>query len=73
MREMVWSCEKKTKRRSCEESWWNGTISQKRDRDRPKKTLGEVLKFDMKYMGLNKDMIKDRNTWKSRIHLANPT
>ena len=42
-------------------------------RDRSKKTLGETLKFDMKCMDLNEDMTKDRNTWKSTIHVADPT
>ena len=33
-------------------------LVKKRDRDRPKKTLGETLKFDMKCMELNEDMTK---------------
>ena len=48
-------------------------LVKKRDKGRPNKTLGEILKFDMKCMGLNEDMTKDRNIWKSRIHVANPT
>ena len=48
-------------------------LVKKRGRGRPKKTLGEILKFDMKCMGLNEDMTKDKNTWKSRIHIADPT
>ena len=48
-------------------------VVRKKGRGKPKKTLGETLKFDMQCMGLNEDMTKDRNTWKSRIHVANPT
>ena len=47
-------------------------VVNKRGRGRPKKTLGETLKFDMKCMSLNEDLTKDRNTWKSRIHVADP-
>jgi len=42
-------------------------------RGRSKKTLAETLKFDMKCLDLNEYMTKDRNTWKSRIHVADPT
>ena len=48
-------------------------IVKKISKGRPKKTLGETLKFDMQCMGLNEDITKDRNTWKSRIHVADPT
>ena len=48
-------------------------LVKKRGRGRPNKTLGEILKFDIKCMGLNEDMTKDRNIWKSRIHVADPT
>ena len=37
-------------------------LVKKRGRGTSNKTLGETLKFDMKYMGLNEDMIKDKNT-----------
>ena len=37
-------------------------VVKKRGRGRPKKTLGETLKFDMQCMGLNEDITKDRNT-----------
>ena len=37
-------------------------LVKKRGRGRLKKTLKETLKFDMKCMGLNKDMTKDKNT-----------
>ena len=47
-------------------------LVKKRGRDRSKKILGDTLKFDMQCMCLNKDMTKDRNTWKSRIHVADP-
>ena len=48
-------------------------VIRKRDRGRSKKILGEILKFDMQYMSLNEVMTKYRNTWKSRIHVADPT
>jgi len=48
-------------------------VTRKRGKGRPKKTLGATLKFDMKCMGLNEDMTKDKNTWKSRIHVTDPT
>ena len=48
-------------------------LVKKRGKGRAKKILGETLKFDIKYMGLNEDMTKDRNTWKSRIHVADPS
>ena len=35
-------------------------VVKKKDRGRPKKTLGE--KFDMKCVDLNEDMTKNRNT-----------
>ena len=50
---------------------WNN--QSKKEVGRPKKTLRETLKFDMKCMGLNKDMTKDKNIWKSRIHVTDPT
>ena len=37
-------------------------LVKKINRGRPKKTLRETLKFDMKCMSLNEDMTKDRNT-----------
>jgi len=37
-------------------------VVRKRGTGRPKKTLGETLKFDMQCMSLNEDMTKDRNT-----------
>ena len=48
-------------------------VVRKRGRGKSKKILGETLKFDMQCMGLNEDTTKDRSTWKSRIHVANPT
>ena len=54
-------------------------VVKKRGRGRPKKILKETLKFDMKcmdyevYVGLNEDMTKDKNIWKSRIYVADPT
>ena len=48
-------------------------LVKKRGRGRLNKTLGETLKFHMKYMDLNEDITKDRNTWKSRIHVVDPT
>ena len=71
---MVWSCERRRPvdalvRRVDEIE----QIVRKRGRGRSKKTLGETLKFDMKCMGLNENMTKDRNIWKSRIHVVDPT
>ena len=37
-------------------------LVKKRGKDRPNKILGKTLKFDMKCMSLNENMIKDRNT-----------
>ena len=48
-------------------------VVRKRGRGRSKKTLKETLKFDMQCMSLNEDMTKDRNIWKSRIHIADFT
>ena len=48
-------------------------VVRKRGRGRSKKNLEETLKFDMQCMSFNKNMTKDRNTWKSRIHVAGHT
>ena len=60
---MVWSCEKRRPRdtpmRRINEM---EQLVKKRGRGRSKKILGETLKFDMKCMGLNEDMTKDKNT-----------
>ena len=42
-------------------------VVKKRGRGKPKKILGETLKFDMQCMVLNEDMTKNR------IHVADPT
>ena len=47
-------------------------LVKKRSRGRSKKILGETLKFDMKCIGINEDMTKDKNIWKSRIHVTDP-
>jgi len=41
----------------------------KQERGRPKMSWNEVVKRDMKSMGLTKDMAQDRNMWRSRIKL----
>ena len=50
-------------------------LVKKRDRGRPNKILGQLLKFDMKYMRLNEDMTKRHKYMKvynscSRPHIV---
>ena len=41
----------------------------KRGRGRLKMSCNEVIRSDMKFMGLTEDMAQDRNMWRSRIKL----
>ena len=42
----------------------------KRSRGRSKKNWSEVLRHDLKTLGLVDDMAQDRKLWKSRIHVV---
>ena len=39
----------------------------KRGRGRPKKSLDEVVREDLKVMGLTNDMTQDRRLWRDKI------
>ena len=42
----------------------------KRGRGRPKMSWNEVIRSNMKFMGLMKDMVEDRNMWRSKIKIV---
>ncbi|KAL5154279.1 hypothetical protein HKD37_19G053668 [Glycine soja] len=44
-----------------------------RGRGRPKKTIREVIKKDLKINGLDRSMVLDRTLWRKLIHVADPT
>ena len=39
----------------------------RRGRGRPKKSLDEVIREDLKVVGLTEDMVQDRKLWRDRI------
>ena len=41
----------------------------KRGRGRPKKSLDEVIKEDLKVVGLTEDLAQDRRLWWNRIRI----
>jgi len=41
----------------------------RRGRGRPKMSWNGVVRSDMKFMGLTKDMAQNRNLWRSRIKI----
>ena len=41
-----------------------------RRRDRPKKSLDEVIRGDLKVVGLTEDMAQDRRLWRDRIKVV---
>ena len=50
--------------RSCERI---NTPASKRGRSRPKKSLDEVLREDLRVVGLREDMAQDRRLWRDSI------
>ena len=42
----------------------------RRSRDRPRKSWSEVIRHDLKTLGLVADMAQDRRLWRSRIKVA---
>ncbi|KAH1241290.1 putative PKHD-type hydroxylase [Glycine max] len=44
-----------------------------RGRGRPKKTIREVIKKDLKLNDLDRSMVLDRTLWRKLIHVADPT
>jgi len=45
-------------------------LDYRRNRDRPKKSWSEVIRHDLKTLGLVEDMAQDRGLWQSRIKVA---
>ena len=41
----------------------------KRGRGRPKKSLDEVIREDLKVVGLTKDLTQDRRLWRNKIRI----
>jgi len=41
----------------------------KRGRGRPKKSLDEVIRADLRVMGLTEDLAQDRRLWRDRIKI----
>ena len=39
----------------------------RRGRGRSRKSLEEVIKYDLKFLGLSEDIAQDRSMWRSRI------
>jgi len=42
----------------------------RRSRGRPKKSWSEIIRHDLKTLGLVEDMTQDRRLWRSRIKVA---
>jgi len=42
-----------------------------RSRDRPRKSWSEVIRHDLKTLGLVEDMAQERRLWRSKIRVAN--
>jgi hypothetical protein len=47
--------------------------SDTRGRGRPRKTIRETIRKDLKINELDKNMVYDRTLWRNLIHIANPT
>ena len=45
-------------------------LEYKRSRGRPKKSWNEVIRHDLKILGLVEDMTQDRRLWRSRIKVV---
>ena len=45
-------------------------LQYKRGRGRPKISWNEVIRNDMKSLGLTENMAQDRNMWRARIKIA---
>ena len=45
----------------------------KRGRGRPKKSLDEVVREDLKVMGLTEDLAQDRRLWRDKIKVLDPS
>ena len=43
-----------------------------RDSGRPRKSIGETIKRDLEFNGLNVNMIHDRTLWLHLIHVIDP-
>ena len=41
-----------------------------RSRGRPKKSWTEVIKYNLKILGLVEDMVQDRRLWRSKIKVV---
>jgi len=50
--------------RSCERI---NTPVGKRGKDRPKKSLDEMIRKDLKVVGLTENMAQDRRLWRNRV------
>jgi len=53
--------------RRCEKNYRPGL---QRSRGRPKKSWSEVIRHDLKTLGLVEDMAQDRRLWRSKIKVA---
>jgi len=42
----------------------------KRGRGRPKKSLNEVIREDLRVVGLTEDLTQDRKVWRDRIKIV---
>ena len=67
---MVWPCEKKECGRTSKEMWTINIPVGFRGRGRPKKSLDEVIRGDLKVVGLTEDMAQDRRLWQDRIKVV---
>ena len=45
----------------------------KRDRGRPRKSCNEVIRHDLRTLGIREDMAPDRGLWRAKIKVADFT
>ena len=45
-------------------------LDYRRSRGRPKKSLSEIIRHDLRMLGLVEDMAQDRILWRARIKVA---
>ena len=67
---MVWACERRpidAPVRRCETI---ECLEYRRNRGRPKKSWSEVVKHNLRTLGLVDDMVQDRKIWRTRIKMT---
>ena len=67
---MVWACKKKAHECAVRRCETIECLEYKRSRGRPKKSWSEVIRHDLRTLGLVEDMAQDRKLWRGRIKVA---